>query len=117
MVTRDNILNYIKTLDGAVYDKPFSGDFDSIVLRHGGTKKWFGIIMQAPSKYFGGGEVLTLKCPVDLSPFLFEKFGGIHPAYHMNKIHWISVFTGSDIPKEEVFKLVGLSYDITKELK
>ena len=30
---------------------------------------------------------------------------GIYPAYHMNKIHWITVLLDGSVPKEKVFDL------------
>lgn len=125
MTTREEILKYIKELDGAYFDKPFEGDFDTTILRKRGGK-WFGAMIKAPESYFlryGASvprdrDVLCLKCPPDLQPFLCENFkGDVMPAYHFNKIHWISVVLSSGVPTEEIKKLLRLSYDITKQTK
>ena len=67
MISRDRILETALGLPGAVSDRPFEGDFDSTVLRHGATGKWFGLLMKAPRDRVGlQGEGLTdllnLKC-------------------------------------------------------
>ena len=120
MISKEDVLNYIKTLDGAYFDMPF--DFETYILRKSGGK-WFGIIIPAPESYFNrygapvpqDKNVLCLKCPPDLQMFLRSQYEGrIMPAYHMNKTHWISVVLSSDVPREEVEKLISLSYDITK---
>ncbi|MBP1917428.1 putative DNA-binding protein (MmcQ/YjbR family) [Lederbergia galactosidilyticus] len=32
----------------------------------------------------------------------------------MNKEHWISIVLDGSVPKEEIFHLIDLSYDLTK---
>lgn len=106
------------TIDiGGVYDNPFSGAYDSAtVLRHKGTGKWFGIILEIPAYFFGDNEAekgLDLKCPPDISYLLKQQYEGIKPAYHMNKEHWITVRLDGSVPYDEIERLVKLSYDIT----
>lgn len=121
-MNREEILNSIEVLDGACFDMPWEGDFYSTVLKHGGGK-WFGVILKASQNYFerygapvpGDRTVLNLKCPPDLQIFLREKYPfKALPAYHMNKTHWISVVLDSNVPDEEIFRLIRLSYDMTK---
>ena len=117
-MTREELTEYAAALDGAVLDKPFSEDFDTVVLRHGDTKKWFGILLKAPKCKVGldgegETEVLNLKCDPTLAHGLFETYRGIVPAYHMNKHHWISVLLDSDVPLIETQRLIDLSYELT----
>lgn len=119
-MTKTDILDFINGLPSAYADTPWEGDFYSTVLKHGGGK-WFGVILKASPKYLkqyglpeDKNEVLNLKCPPDLSEFLCAKYGGgVLPAYHMNKKHWISIVLSSDVPDEDIKNLIGLSYDIT----
>ena len=65
---REEILSYIESFGGVAYDCPFEGDFDSVVLRHVSTRRWFGLYFAVPKRYFGeegeGSEFcLNLKCP------------------------------------------------------
>lgn len=122
MIAREEILEYSDSLDNAYYDFPFEGDFHTAVLRHGQSKKWFGVLLRAPESYFKrynvktpeDREVLCLKCPPDLQDFLKIRYEGrVLPAYHMNKTHWISVILDSDIEREDVFKLILTSFEIT----
>lgn len=115
---RKEISEYAVSLNGAVLDKPFSEDFDTVVLRHSDTKKWFGILLKAPKRKVGlDGEgetdVLNLKCDPTLAHGLFQTYKGIVPGYHMNKHHWISVILNSDVPFVEMQRLIGLSYELT----
>ena len=125
-MNKEEILSYINTLPDACYDQPFEGDFFSTVLRVKASKKWFGIILTASENYFKLNHiavptdrtVLDLKCPPDLTEFLRAQFPcGILPAYHMNKKLWISVVINLNVPKDDVIKLINLSFDLVKESK
>jgi len=119
MITREEIFEFVKTLPNANYDFPWEGDFFSAVLRNG-KGKWFGLAIKAPDSYFTQNgadipenrEILNVKCPPDLKVFLSSQYKGVLPAYHMNKTHWITVVLQSGVPKEDVFKLLELSYDL-----
>ena len=57
-------------------------------------------------------EVVNLKLPIEM----FGSFGatdGVYPAYHMNKLHWISVLL-PDAPNDIVQFLVNVSFEVTK---
>jgi predicted DNA-binding protein (MmcQ/YjbR family) len=42
---------------------------------------------------------------------------GIMPAYHMNKMHWISVLLDGTVPEEKVFNLIDMSFLATASAK
>lgn len=119
-MTKEDIIGYAKTISDAVCDNPFDEDFETTVLRHKASKKWFGILLKAPAdkvgvKGEGEVDVLNLKCDPVLAKGLFEGYKGIVPAYHMNKYHWISVVLNSDVPFEVVKGLIELSYSLTEK--
>ncbi|MCR5611848.1 MAG: MmcQ/YjbR family DNA-binding protein [Clostridiales bacterium] len=91
---------------------------DFCVLRHGGNRKWFAVIMDVPAKSLGlDGEgklpVLNVKCDPLLMGSLRKKPGFL-PAYHMNKEQWLSVLLGGAVPESEIKALLKLSFDLTK---
>ena len=47
------VLDHVKSLTGASYDRPFEDDFDTTVMRHNKNGKWFGIIMNVSGKKIG----------------------------------------------------------------
>ena len=58
-------------------------------------------------------DVVNLKLPTEM----FGSFGpadGVYPAYHMNKLHWISVLL-PDAPDDVVQFLVGVSFEATRD--
>lgn len=116
-MTKDELIKYCLEKYGTVPDHPFEDDFVTTVLRHSNTRKWYSIIMEVSRRRFGFDsdemtDVVNMKLPVEM----FGSFGkgdGVHPAYHMNKLHWISVLL-SDAPDDVVKFLINVSYDATK---
>ena len=101
-------------------DYPFDEDFETAVLRHTDNRKWYAIVMRVSRRKFGFDsdeviDVVNLKLPTEM----FGSFGaadGVYPAYHMNKLHWISVLL-PDAPDDIVQFLVNVSFEATKTPK
>ena len=111
-MTRENYIKYLETIAGAVLDMPFD-DGESIVARHGDTKKWFALIMKLNDK-----DIVNLKCEPMEADFLRNAYTGVIPAYHMNKIHWNTVYLDSDVPEDEIKRMTDSSFSLTmKKLK
>lgn len=118
MLTRRQVLDAALALPGATSDTPFEGDFDSTVLRHGATGKWFGLLMKAPCAKVGldrpgHTDVLNLKCDPLVSYGLRAEYPDILPAYHMNKQRWITVRLEGEVPQDVARTLICMSYDLT----
>ena len=122
-MTKQEFFEYCLCAHGTRPDYPFEEDFETAVMRHADTRKWYAIAMRVPRRKFGfGGEqgnevidVVNLKLPTEM----FGSFGadvGVYPAYHMNKLHWISVLL-PDAPEDVVGFLVSVSYEATKGKK
>ena len=102
---------------GTSPDYPFDEDFETAVLRHSDNRKWYAIAMRVSRRKFGLEsdeiiDVVNLKLPTEM----FGSFGaadGVYPAYHMNKLHWISVLL-PDAPRDVVAFLVNASFEATK---
>ena len=100
-----------------MYDHPFEEDAETAVLRHAHTRRWFGVWIRVPKRYFGEGEggefCLNVKCPPDLSAALRQNYAAVLPAWHMNKLHWVTLRLHGDLPDGEIAQLLRLSYDMT----
>ena len=116
-MTRAELTEYISEQYGASPDAPWMDYPDNRVFRHGGSKKWFALIMTIPRaklKLAGGGDidVVNLQC----DPLLVgsvTKQTGVFPAYHMNKTHWITVALDGSADAETVKMLLGASFALT----
>jgi len=119
-MTKQEFLEYCLNKYGTSPDYPFDEDFETAVLRHVDNRKWYAIVMKVSRRKFGFDndeviDVVNLKLPTEM----FESFGatdGVYPAYHMNKLHWISVLL-PDAPDDIVQFLVNVSFEATKSPK
>ena len=116
---RENIIDYALTLKGAKADKPFTDDFDTTVLRHADTGKWFGLIMNVSGSKVGLSpdikvDVMNVKCKPEDTFTARELSSSIIPAYHMNKKHWISIILNGTVELELSEALLENSYELTK---
>lgn len=119
MVNRNEILEYVAT--NYYHTKPeylWQKYPDYAVLRHHDNHKWYAILMNIPKEKLGlqGKEELTI---IDIKVYSdmigsLQKKEGVFPAYHMNKEYWISISLDSSFPKQELFELLDLSFQITK---
>ena len=119
-MTKQSFLEFCSGTYGTSPDYPFDDDFETAVLRHADNRKWYAIVMHVSRRKFGFDsdeviDVVNLKLPTEM----FGSFGapdGVYPAYHMNKLHWISVLL-PDAPDEIVQFLVNVSFETTKSHK
>lgn len=94
-MTKQEFLSYCLNTYGTSPDYPFDEDFETVVLRHTVNRKWYAIVMRVSCRKFGIDsdeviDVVNLKLPVEMLGS-FSAAEGIYLAYHMNKLHWISV--------------------------
>ena len=116
-MTKQDFLTYCRDTYGTTPDYPFDEDFETAVLRHAGNRKWYAIVMRVSARKFGLDreetlDVVNLKLPTEM----FGSFGppdGVYPAYHMNKLHWISVLLPY-ASEETVQFLADVSFEATK---
>ena len=116
-MTKQSLFEYCLTTYGTSPDYPFDEDFETAVLRHTDNRKWYAIVMRVSRRKFGFDDdevidVVNLKLPTEM----FGSFGasdGVYPAYHMNKLHWVSVLL-PDSPDDIVEFLLNVSFEATK---
>ena len=116
-MTKQQLFEYCLNTYGTSPDYPFDEDFETAVLRHADNRKWYAIVMHVSRRKFGFDsdeviDVVNLKLPTEM----FGSFGaadGVYPAYHMNKLHWISVLL-PDAPDDVVQFLTNVSFEATR---
>ena len=116
-MTRQQFLEYCSDTYGTLPDYPFEDLNETAVMRHTDNRKWYAIVMRVSRRKFALEsdeiiDVVNLKLPTEM----FGSFGaadGVYPAYHMNKLHWISVLL-PDAPDDVVSFLTNVSFEATK---
>ena len=119
-MTKQIFLDYCLNTYGTLPDYPFDDDLETAVLRHADNRKWYALAMKVSRRKFGLEsdeviDVVNLKLPTEM----FGSFGaddGVYPAYHMNKLHWISVLL-PDALDDVVTFLTSVSFEATRASK
>lgn len=119
-MTKQQFLKYCLNTHNTTPDYPFDEDFETAVLRHADNRKWYAIVMCVPRRKFGFDsdeviDIVNFKLPLEMYGS-FGSAGGVYPAYHMNKLHWISVLL-PDAADDLIEFLVNVSCETTKNKK
>lgn len=116
-MTRKDFFEYCLDVYSTLPEYPFDDNLETAVLRHRNNRKWYAIVMRVSRRKFGFDsnevvDVVNLKLPTEM----FGSFGvadGVYPAYHMNKLHWISVLL-PEAPSDIIEFLVNASFQATQ---
>ncbi|BDU49708.1 MmcQ/YjbR family DNA-binding protein [Haliovirga abyssi] len=108
----NDLKNYCLNKKGVYIDFPF--DDRTITFKIGSKMFALSDIKTGEEKNLK----VNLKCNPELAMDLRNIYEGVIPGWHMNKKHWNSVFLNSDIPINEIFKMIDHSYELVfKSLK
>ena len=107
-MTKQQYLDFCRSISGAALDQPFEDDFVSYIARHRDSGKWFAAILE-----HDGRELVNLKCDPIEAEFLRSVYSGLEPGYHMNKTQWNTVYFDSDVPDELLRQLTLTSFRLT----
>lgn len=116
-MTREEFESLVFSEYGVRADYPFEEDFETGVFRHK-SGKWFALMMNISEEKLGKEgnmktQVVNFKCSPEVVESIAGVECGIYPAYHMNKIHWLTVQL-SECDERTVSWLLGISFELTK---
>ena len=100
------LIEYCLTHSDTYEDYPFGEEW--AVIRHKSNKKSFALIYERE-----GRLCINLKCEPMKADFLRSVKSGVVPAYHMNKVHWNTIYINTDVTKEELYDMIDHSFSIT----
>lgn len=103
-MTLEDLQAHCAKKPGVSWDTPFGPD----VLVFRVMEKMFAL---APISVFA---TVNLKCDPERAIELRERYEGITPGYHMNKLHWNTVDTTGSVPEKLIRALVDHSYELVK---
>ena len=116
-MTKDAFLQFAADAFGAEPEYPWAETPDAFVLRHEANRKWFAVGMTVRRDRLGlAGEgtvdVVNVKCdPLMSGSFLSQP--GILPAYHMNKLHWLTLLLDGTAADDDIRALLDTSFALT----
>ncbi len=91
------------------------------IFRNKTTEKWFALIMNIDKSKIiknkkGLVEILNIKLSKDHIKEYTEK-ENFYPAYHMNKIHWLTIILDDSVKDEKILELIEESFGFSKGKK
>ncbi|WP_040195722.1 MmcQ/YjbR family DNA-binding protein [Candidatus Soleaferrea massiliensis] len=105
-MTREELAAYCLQYEDAAPFAPF--DEDKLIIRHKSNGKWFALIMT-----LDGRLCINLKCDPIEADMLRRAYRGVTPGWHMNKTHWNTVAVDTDVPQQELLRMIGESFRLT----
>lgn len=111
MTEKKEVISYCLKFKEVFEDYPFH-DPNWCVIRHKGNKKVFAWIFEKD-----GHVWVNVKCSPEWIQFWRNAFPSVLPAYHLNKKYWNSIILDGTVPKEEICRMIGESYDLTRRNK
>ena len=120
-MTKQELFAYIEREYNVKPDYPWLDSPEGAVFRHADNRKWFALSMPIPRRYAYPGEsgevdAVNLKCDPILSTMLRGE-PGVFPAYHMSKVHWITVLLDGTADDDRLRFLIRHSFDLTRSKK
>ena len=112
---RQKVFDYIKKKYKVQPEYPWRTSPNSAVFRHSDNNKWFALLMDIPGDKVGLNsadyvDVINLKIDDMIFRDMIIQEAGIMPAYHMNKMHWVSVLLDGTVPENKVLDLIDMSF-------
>lgn len=109
MTEREEVIKYCLTYKNTIEDYPFR-DTNWCVIRHKDNKKIFAWIFNRE-----GNVWVNVKCMPEWRDFWRNAFSSVIPAFHLNKTHWNSIILDGTVPDDDIKRMIGESYDLTKK--
>ncbi len=106
MKTREEVIQYCLTFPGVFEDYPFK-DANWTCMRIRRTRRIFAWIFERQ-----GNIWVNVKCDTEWRDFWRNTYASVQPAYHMNKTHWNSIILDGSVPKKDICRMIGESYDL-----
>lgn len=107
MLTRSEVIEFCKELSGAYEDYPFE-DNNWTIMRHQGNKKMFAAIYERQGHIW-----INAKAEPEAGYLWRSIYSAVIPAYHMNKVHWISIILDGSMAREDICRLIEDSHALT----
>ena len=107
MITRREAIDACLSLADSYEDYPFD-DPNWTIMRHRTNRRMFCAIYEREGRIW-----LNLKADPGWGDFWKTVYPAVVPAYHMNKLHWISVILDGSMTDADVCHLIADSYALT----
>lgn len=108
MTEKKEVITYCLSYAEVYEDYPFH-DPNWCVIRHKKNRKVFAWIFDKD-----GSVWVNVKCDAGWRDVWRSAYESVVPAYHLNKEHWNSIILDGTVPAEDIKRMIGESYELTK---
>jgi len=121
---REDIISYARKKYDTKPEYLWTKAPNTFVLRHKKNKKWYAIVMDIKKNKIildnnnydldqnQKIDILNIKLEPSLIDILIDQ-KNFFRAYHMNKIHWLTINLNGSLAKKKIYDLIDMSYEIT----
>ena len=109
MTSREEILDYALSFEGAYKDMPFR-DTNWQLVRYEGNKKAFLWTYE-----LDGCMRVNVKVDPAWRDFWRQTYEAVVPGYHQNKDHWNTIILNGSIPESDIKRMIAESYDLISD--
>ena len=106
MTTCREAIDACLTLPDCYEDYPFGAD-SWAVMRRRSNKKMFASVYEREGRVW-----INVKADPGWGDFWKSVYPAVVPAYHMNKLHWISIILDGSMTDAEILHLIDDSYQL-----
>lgn len=106
-MTKRELIDLCLTFPAAYEDYPF--DETTAVIRHRANKKMFALVDEMKGEVY-----INLKCEPFKAELLRGQFKSVVPGWHMNKVHWNTVYANGDVPQDDLTDMIEDSHNLIK---
>ena len=109
MRTREEVLAYGLIFPNVYEETPFRDPNWRLVRVHGSKKAFLWT-------YEMEGQIwINVKVRPEWRDFWRNAYPSVIPGFHQNKEHWNTVILDGTVPKEEIMRMIGESYDLVTD--
>lgn len=101
----EELREYCLSLLQAKENQPWAEPKYQMLVTYTVGDKWFCLLNLDEKR-------INVKCAPENIIEMQQRYEGAFPAWHMNKEHWLGVELDSDIPTEQIKKLLKDGYDL-----
>ena len=106
MLTVREAIDACLTLPDSYEDYPFGLDSCAVIRRHS-SQKMFASVYEREGRTW-----INVKAEPNWGDFWKTVYPAVVPAYHMNKLHWISIILDGSMTDSEILHLIDESYKL-----
>ena len=116
---KEQLVDFLEQKYGTQDEQSFPKYPEFISFKTAHSKKWYALFMNVSGDKLGiesdtQKDIVNIKLPPETVENLIDH-QHYFPAYHMNKVHWISILLDDNTDKAQVQEQLNVSYELVEK--